>query len=342
MVRILGAALLAGMLAGCTTPADRAWWRAVAGLPPVPGQFSFDWRMTGDSSLAPLQVFDDGRQTWLQYPADQAVPAVFERTASGDRLLRPRREGDYLVVAGVPARLVLRGGHLQAEAWRSEGGGDQPGEAGDDTVSPPVVGAEAGPSTGRPMDGAGSPVRVPQARVPQEQARLPAVPGASEVPTLRGAAAASTATASARSVAFIPVPAAPPVPPVAPPAPTRSPAPQAPRLAPPKGATAPGRPAPPAPFEATPADGNIRRALGRWARTSGWTFEAEHWAVDVDIPLAGSAAFGSDFVPAVRDLLAATELGDRPLQPCFYANRVLRVVPLAQRCDRTQAPGVPA
>ncbi|CAM5204254.1 hypothetical protein CDEF62S_04327 [Castellaniella defragrans] len=94
MVRILGAALLAGMLAGCTTPADRAWWRAVAGLPPVPGQFSFDWRMTGDP-LAPLQVFDDGRQTWLQYPADQAVPAVFERTASGDRLLRPRREGDY-------------------------------------------------------------------------------------------------------------------------------------------------------------------------------------------------------------------------------------------------------
>jgi hypothetical protein len=92
-------------------------------------------------------------------------------------------------------------------------------------------------------------------------------------------------------------------------------------------------------FEATPSDGNLRRALGRWARSAGWTFEPEHWAVDVDIPLAGSAAFGPDFVPAVRELLAATELGDRPLQPCFYANRVLRVVPLAQRCDRTQAPG---
>lgn len=92
-------------------------------------------------------------------------------------------------------------------------------------------------------------------------------------------------------------------------------------------------------FEATPADGNIRRALGRWARSAGWIFDAEHWAVDVDIPLAGSAAFGEEFVPAVRGLLAATELGDRPLQPCFYANQVLRVIPLAQRCDRTQVAG---
>jgi hypothetical protein len=38
---------------------------------------------------------------------------------------------------------------------------------------------------------------------------------------------------------------------------------------------------------------------------------------------------------AVRHLLAATELSERPLQPCFYSNQVLRVVPYAQACDRT-------
>jgi hypothetical protein len=81
----------------------------------------------------------------------------------------------------------------------------------------------------------------------------------------------------------------------------------------------------------------MRRVLLRWAAGAGWTFGPEHWAVDVDIPLAGGADFGADFKGAVRGLMAATELGERPLQPCFYANRVLRVVPAAQACDRSAA-----
>jgi hypothetical protein len=87
----------------------------------------------------------------------------------------------------------------------------------------------------------------------------------------------------------------------------------------------------------------MRRALARWASIAGWTFQPEHWAVDVDIPLSGSADFSDDFKQSVRDLLGATELGERPLQPCFYANRVVRVVPMSQACDRTAAsPGAGA
>ncbi|WP_262393781.1 toxin co-regulated pilus biosynthesis Q family protein, partial [Bordetella pertussis] len=81
---------------------------------------------------------------------------------------------------------------------------------------------------------------------------------------------------------------------------------------------------------AAPPDLTLRAVLARWARAAGWTFEAEHWALDVDIPLAGKAELPGDFKTAVRALLAATELSERPAQPCFYANRVLRVVPLAQ------------
>src|SRR5690606_9135667 len=95
-------------------------------------------------------------------------------------------------------------------------------------------------------------------------------------------------------------------------------------------------------FEVTPADGNVRRALARWARAAGWTFEPEHWAVDADIPLAGSAVFGDSFRAAVRGLLSATELGDRPVQPCVYVNRGLRLVPPAQGCERTRAAGTEA
>jgi hypothetical protein len=97
-------------------------------------------------------------------------------------------------------------------------------------------------------------------------------------------------------------------------------------------------PAPVASFEISPSDRNIRRALGRWAKTAGWTFNAEHWAVNVDVPVVGSARFDSEFKPAVLALLASTELGDRPLRPCFYSNKVVRVVPYAQVCDRTRNP----
>lgn len=93
-------------------------------------------------------------------------------------------------------------------------------------------------------------------------------------------------------------------------------------------------------FSVSPADQTMRQALERWASLAGWTFGAEHWAVDVDIPLVGVASFEADFKTAVRELLAATELGDRPLQPCFYSNRVIRVVAYAQACDRRKGMGV--
>lgn len=334
MVRILGMVGLVLGLAGCAATDTGGGWRAWAGLAPSPGRYHFDWRLSGDADLAPLQVFDDGRETWLQYPAGQPVPALFARSAAGDRLLRARREGDYLVLRGVPNHLLMRGGLLQAEARRGADGAS--GDAADDAGAG-VSGAEAAPVDFPRLDpaalagpAAGSAFAGTGRRPP---AGAPARPGAP-----------ASAPALATSAAGIPARAGLPVH-VAPSAHT----------APVSGAKLPGsaetpeaaarrrsaKSAVPVPssFEVTPADGNVRRALARWAGLAGWTFEAEHWAVDVDIPLAGSAVFDDAFRPAVRSLLAATELGDRPVQPCFYANRVLRVVPLAQRCDRTQAPG---
>ncbi|WP_262340300.1 toxin co-regulated pilus biosynthesis Q family protein, partial [Bordetella pertussis] len=67
---------------------------------------------------------------------------------------------------------------------------------------------------------------------------------------------------------------------------------------------------PPPRFRAAPPDLTLRAVLARWARAAGWTFEAEHWALDVDIPLAGKAELPGDFKTAVRALLAATELSE--------------------------------
>ena len=94
-------------------------------------------------------------------------------------------------------------------------------------------------------------------------------------------------------------------------------------------------------FSVSHTDLHLRQALTRWAGLSGWRFEPEHWAVDVDIPLSASAKFSDDFVSSVQALLASTELSDRPLQPCFYSNQVLRIVPVAEPCDRTLGDGTP-
>lgn len=355
--RLVAVGLAVG-LGGCAATGDSAWWRAFAGLEAPVGAYHFDWRLSGDPGLAPQQVFDDGQDTWLQYPQGQAVPALFARTAAGDRLLAPRREGDYLVVRGVPGRLVMRGGLLQAEAQRVSAAG-QPAGAPDTTAAVAATVAVAAPTAPE----AGGFAAPPAAPVASTRARASAVRGVASgaapatVPALVPAASHVPVAAPASDVASLPerqsaaggMGADLPVAGRAAGAATGSQA--------SSGAAARGmRPGggqvgeatvsrvhPPAArlesFEVTPADGNVRRALGRWARQAGWTFDAEHWAVDVDIPLAGSAVFQEPFRAAVRGLLAATELGDRPVQPCFYNNRVLRVVPLAQRCDRTQAAG---
>ncbi|WP_262335360.1 toxin co-regulated pilus biosynthesis Q family protein, partial [Bordetella pertussis] len=86
---------------------------------------------------------------------------------------------------------------------------------------------------------------------------------------------------------------------------------------------------PPPRFRAAPPDLTLRAVLARWARAAGWTFEAEHWALDVDIPLAGKAELPGDFKTAVRALLAATELSERPAQPCYMKARRLAMAGLS-------------
>jgi hypothetical protein len=88
-------------------------------------------------------------------------------------------------------------------------------------------------------------------------------------------------------------------------------------------------------YSISQSDKNFRLALVKWATASGWSFEPEHWGSDRDIPVVGSATFAGDFKSAVRALLKSTALGDRELQPCFYSNNVLRVIPAAELCARS-------
>lgn len=95
---------------------------------------------------------------------------------------------------------------------------------------------------------------------------------------------------------------------------------------------------PPVPtWSVSPRDRTIRETLKGWSITAGWTFEPEYWTLPVDIPVTASATFSGDFKAAVRQLIATTELSDTPSQPCFYLNRVVRVVPINQVCNQMSA-----
>ncbi|MFC3339304.1 TcpQ domain-containing protein [Paracandidimonas soli] len=264
MVRAIFASLLAGSLSACVSLDHPGGGRHAPA--DMPAHYHFEWQLSGHRAVAPLQVFDDGNKTWLQFPPGQPVPAIFAIAPEGDRLLRPRLQGDYQVLDGVWPRLRVRGGRQQSLLIRLD----------------------------------------PLAAAPQAEVRAvvlddpaPAVQAATEVEPERSAAGDARAA--------IPLP--------------QSPEPRA-------------GDSPQTLFEVNPGDLTLRAALQRWADSAGWTFLPEHWAVDVDIPLAGSASFPQSFEGAVLELVASTELGDYPLQPCFYSNKVLRVVRHATPCNR--------
>src|SRR3546814_18937163 len=115
MARLLAVFVVLGMLPGCAGMHDWPSFvrdRLGAGND-VAGQFNFDWMLSGDRAVAPLQVFDDGRRTWLQFAAQQPVPAIFKHGTKGDRHLAYVQKGPSVVLSGVCSTLVLRCGPLK-------------------------------------------------------------------------------------------------------------------------------------------------------------------------------------------------------------------------------------
>jgi len=296
MVRIFFLAAGLSCLGACTWsgpgPGASSWQAA---NPPSQG-FRFDWQLSGDPAVAPLQVFDDGRETWLQFLPGQPLPAIFGAGDGGEHALPYVRRDPYVVVAGAWKALSFRGGRLTARAQRAHVAADSPAQLAQSASRKVQTSAAAVDASERPHVDSTAHTRLVADTAPRSEAG--ALAGA-EAPS-RHAAPSATHAGATSTDAHVAAQAA--------------------------------------PFRAAPPDATLRAVLARWADAAGWTFQPQHWAVDVDIPLAATAEFSGDFKAAVRGLLGATELADRPLQPCFYGNRVLRVVPLAQSCSRAATP----
>lgn len=72
----------------------------------------------GSEDIVPTLVFDDGRFTYMRFPGNREVPAVFHVLGDdSETLVNARMEEDLLVVDRVSRRLMLRSGSAVVGVW---------------------------------------------------------------------------------------------------------------------------------------------------------------------------------------------------------------------------------
>lgn len=74
--------------------------------------YNFNYQYTGEASIAPMKVFDNGEFTYFQFPKKNAeLPAIFTVDAQGfESLINFRATSTYLIVERVAPQFTLRNG----------------------------------------------------------------------------------------------------------------------------------------------------------------------------------------------------------------------------------------
>ncbi|QFY78352.1 hypothetical protein DUD43_11960 [Alcaligenes faecalis] len=293
--------------------------------------FNFDWRLSGDPQVGPMQVFDNGARIWLHFAPEQILPAVLGHRNGQEVLLPLKPLGQFQVIEGLWTELIFRAGRAQAQASlgrkrvHSEGSALLGMEVSDafsqdrsQQSNPQQAQASRPPLGGSPPSYfplSGSETRSSEPRSPEESHLLPAqrVPGLVSAHLKEGEPAPAkplqTQAFQARSeVLSVSVPVV--------------------------GTESTEQPV----FELRIKDRTLRQALVRWAKQAKWVFAPEHWTLEVDFPIKAAARFEGSFESAVAQLFAAAQLNAHPLQACFYSNQVLRVLAWPQACDPSVPP----
>lgn len=269
----------------------------------VPKTTKFDTRY--NSTDAKIVVFDDGQQTYVALPKEMPNPIVMSTVPSGEMLLQPTQMSPYLLLPGVHKKLKFVWANTRDVFVVHTGPSsvERNGAAAAFGALAPVAvhGAIAKPV----------PAGVKNHAAPDVDA-LTRQPPERENPMT--SAAAKPDKEVARPNVMSVVVETEKVSPVADPSPLATPMAIQYILKPPE---------------------NVRSALERWAAQADWIFGAQHYGVTVDYAVVATTdEIPGDFKAAVRMLLDSTELTDTPAQPCFYSNRVLRVVPKHELCAR--------
>jgi type IV secretion system protein VirB9 len=73
---------------------------------------------TRSQDIVPTLVFDDGRFTYLRFPGNREIPAIFHVLGDGsETLVNARMEDDLLVVDRVSRKWMLRAGNAVVGLW---------------------------------------------------------------------------------------------------------------------------------------------------------------------------------------------------------------------------------
>jgi outer membrane protein OmpA-like peptidoglycan-associated protein len=101
------AALCAAVLGGAPSVMGSAGQRV--------GQYDFTYFTNGEQRATPVQVFDDGKSTYFQFRAGEAIPAIFVHKDNTTNLMVPFFEGPYIRVQDTAGRFTLQLGRAQAQ-----------------------------------------------------------------------------------------------------------------------------------------------------------------------------------------------------------------------------------
>lgn len=79
-----------------------------------PSDYHWNYNFSGDKSIMPVHVFDDGQFTYMQLRPGQTVPAVFavDNVAGQESVVNTRSEGSYLVIQQLAPQFTLRQGEF--------------------------------------------------------------------------------------------------------------------------------------------------------------------------------------------------------------------------------------
>lgn len=80
--------------------------------PPPMQAYNFNYSLSGDETIAPFKVFDDGQATYFEFPTTAAPSISLVATDGLEQPLAHRLEGSYVVVDMVGSRFSIRSGDL--------------------------------------------------------------------------------------------------------------------------------------------------------------------------------------------------------------------------------------
>lgn len=85
-------------------------------MPSDVSALNFAWTRSGDASLQPTRIYDDGVSTFLVWPELKPVPAILVENEKGDEgPVNYAVRGPTIVVAEVPDKIILRNGEAMAQ-----------------------------------------------------------------------------------------------------------------------------------------------------------------------------------------------------------------------------------